>query len=158
MSALLCLACGAPVEEKANGRWEGQDGSTDCPRRDDGHLVEQVVPDPPEDQQAALRDMVDYHAPNMKAWKWQIEFDADGGWWLTENGRRRRRNRRPWRPTSEPEAFIVITLLYVLNDAGPVPLPEEYAAALVRHRRSVESERKAFEKYAMSWFYKHMMR
>ncbi|GGS88663.1 hypothetical protein ACFFV7_50845 [Nonomuraea spiralis] len=45
MGFLFCLACGATVEENADGDWESATG-TACRKRTDGHLVEQVIPDP----------------------------------------------------------------------------------------------------------------
>jgi hypothetical protein len=51
VTLLFCNYCGDPVEENPCGKWEGQDGSTSCSKRRAGHLVEQIVPDPPEDTQ-----------------------------------------------------------------------------------------------------------
>lgn len=47
MSAPLCLACGQEVRLNRNRQWETRDGSTDCPSRSGGHLVRQIIPDPP---------------------------------------------------------------------------------------------------------------
>ncbi|MFF0862333.1 hypothetical protein ACFYUV_11315 [Nonomuraea sp. NPDC003560] len=47
MGFLFCLACAASVEENAFGDWESAKGSV-CPKRQGGHLVEQVVPEPEE--------------------------------------------------------------------------------------------------------------
>lgn len=80
------------------------------------------VPAPqPEDLAAVLRDMVDYHAPQMSSWRHRIEFGDDGGWWLTQDGRRRRSG-APWAPEDETDAFAVIAILYAMN-GGDVPFP-----------------------------------
>lgn len=47
MGFVFCLACGSTVEENAFGVWESAKGSV-CPERAEGHLVEQVTPEPEE--------------------------------------------------------------------------------------------------------------
>lgn len=47
MSVAICLACHAAVSN-ATGEWLDDDGSADCLKRDGGHLVTQIVPDPEE--------------------------------------------------------------------------------------------------------------
>jgi hypothetical protein len=49
MTFVFCLACGATVQKNAFGVWESDKGSV-CPRRAEGHYVEQVVPDPEEQE------------------------------------------------------------------------------------------------------------
>lgn len=94
-------------------------------------------------------DILHDYCPDMATWLWQIEPDPTG-WWLTRAGRRR--NRNPWRPADELEAYVAATLLYMLNDAGPAPLPG------VPRKGDEEKARTYFMTRAYSLFVRHLMR
>ncbi|TDD54624.1 hypothetical protein E1286_05395 [Nonomuraea terrae] len=69
------------------------------------------------DLPAILSDLV------KPCWRHQFEV-SDAGWWLTRDGARC--HDAPWHPQDEVDALIAATLLYMLNEAGPVPIREEF--------------------------------
>ncbi|GGS88658.1 hypothetical protein ACFFV7_50850 [Nonomuraea spiralis] len=73
-----------------------------------------------------LRYILDDWAPDMDSWSWQINVDNEGNWRLTQHGLRR--TRTPWRPANEMDAYAVVVILYELNQAGEVPIPDAIAA------------------------------
>ncbi|MET8985780.1 hypothetical protein ABZW49_10065 [Nonomuraea wenchangensis] len=48
----------------------------------------------------------------------------DDGWWYTHNGQRMQRTR--WQPEDEVDVLVAVQLLYMLNETGPMPLPEDH--------------------------------
>lgn len=101
-------------------------------------------------------DILHENCPGMSDWLWQIEADADG-WYLKQGGRRR--TRRPWRPNDAVEAFAVATLLFMLNNAGPVPLPKAVREEIKnRPHHSEQTIRLSFEVRAYSLLLRHLIR
>lgn len=100
------------------------------------------LPDNP-DLKATLADLM--HGKG--GWRLLWEVDVENGWWLAEGGRRMHRN--PWRPADEIDVLVAVTLLYIINDAGPVPITGRFLDAAKQHgRKTEEALREALYKAA----------
>jgi hypothetical protein len=97
--------------------------------------------------------LVDW-APDMGAWSWQIDIDAENHWWLVQHGRRRTRS--PWRPDTEMDAYAVVAILYELNKAGPLPLPDAITAKA--DKRDQDALRRNFMTQGYSILIRHLLR
>ncbi|MFF0864125.1 hypothetical protein ACFYUV_20370 [Nonomuraea sp. NPDC003560] len=88
---------------------------------------------------------------------YSFEIDAEGGWWLTEAGRRGHQT-KPWRPAEDCDVLAAVTLLYMLNQLGPVPITGEYARAAAKLRISDQDLRVALMQRAYGMYLRHLRR
>lgn len=95
-------------------------------------------------------------APNRGTFGFEI--DSVGGWWLTEAGRRRRSQTDPWRPSDECDVLIAVTLLYMLNELGPVPIRDVFSKVAWKLRMADNDLREALMQAAYSLLVHHLLR
>ncbi|MFI7691821.1 hypothetical protein ACIBQ6_22320 [Nonomuraea sp. NPDC049655] len=88
---------------------------------------------------------------------YNFEIDVEGGWWLTESGRRGHQE-KPWRPAEDADVLAAVTLLHMLNKLGPVPISGEYARAAARLRISDHALRTALMQRAYGIYLHHLRR
>lgn len=92
-----------------------------------------------------------------RGWRDQLEIDDEGGWWLTHDGRRR--NKKPWRPADELDAFIAHDVLYMLNDhRGSPPFPRAMREEASREGISLDQLRWRIRKAAMGLWLRDLLR
>ncbi|MFF0860878.1 hypothetical protein ACFYUV_03895 [Nonomuraea sp. NPDC003560] len=103
------------------------------------------------------RDFRDEFAAIAPEGTYSFEIDVEGGWWLTEAGRRGHQT-KPWRPAEDCDVLAAVTLLYMLNKLGPVPITGDYAKAAAKARISESDLRVGLMHRAYGMYLRHLRR